>query len=195
MNYIWCVMVAASLIFAAVNGTVTETVAAIAEGAAAGVETVLSFAGIMCFWCGIMRIMEKCGAVDLVGALIRPVVKRLFPDASDEARGHIVMNLVANVLGMGNAATPAGVKAMAALDKENPRPVIASASMATLVVLNTTSFQLVPTTVMSMRAAAGGDASCVIVPIWIASATAIIVALIAVRLAYRNKEKYRRGSA
>ena len=187
MNYIWCAMIAASLVFAVVNGTITETVTAIADGAAAGVETVLSFAGIMCFWCGIMRIMEKCGAVSVIKRLINPVVKRLFPDADDEARGHIAMNLTANVLGMGNAATPAGVKAMAALDKLNTNPAVASRAMAMLVVLNTTSFQLVPTTIMSMRSAAGGDPSSVVVPIWIASACSIVVAVTMVRLMYGKR--------
>ena len=184
MNYIWCAMIAASLLFAAVNGTIPQTVAAIADGAAAGVETVLSFAGIMCFWCGIMRIMEKCGAVSVIRRVINPIVRRLFPDADDEARGHIAMNLTANVLGMGNAATPAGVKAMAALDKLNVNPAVASRAMAMLVVLNTTSFQLVPTTIMSMRSAAGGDPSSVVVPIWIASACSVVVAVTAVRVVY-----------
>ena len=187
MNYIWCAMVAASLLFAAVSGTIPQTVAAIADGAAAGVETVLSFAGIMCFWCGIMRIMEKCGAVSMIRRVINPVVRRLFPDADDEARGHIAMNLTANVLGMGNAATPAGVKAMAALDRLNVNPAVASKAMAMLVVLNTTSFQLVPTTIMSMRSAAGGDPSSVVVPIWIASICSIVVAVTAVRLVYGKR--------
>lgn len=187
MNYIWCAMIAASLIFAAVNGTIPETVAAIADGAAAGVETVLSFAGIMCFWCGIMRIMEKCGAVEVIKKAINPIVRRLFPDTDDAARGHIAMNLTANVLGMGNAATPAGVKAMAALDKLNVNPAVASKAMATLVVLNTTSFQLVPTTIMSLRSAAGGDPSSVVVPIWTASICSIITAVTAVRIVYGKK--------
>ena len=187
MNYIWCAMVASSLVFAAVNGTISETVAAIAEGAAAGVETVLSCAGIMCFWCGIMRIMEKCGAVEVIKRVINPLVRRLFPDADDEARGHIAMNLTAFVLGMGNAATPAGVKAMSALDKLNKNPAVASRAMAMLVVLNTTSFQLVPTTIMSMRSAAGGNPTSVIVPIWIASACSIVVAVTAVRIVYGKK--------
>ncbi len=187
MNYIWCAMVAASLVFAAVNGTIPETVAAIADGAAAGVETVLSFAGIMCFWCGIMRIIEGCGAVSVIRRAIDPLVRRLFPRADDEAKGHIAMNLTANVLGMGNAATPAGVKAMAALDRINAHPAAASGEMAMLVVLNTTSFQLVPTTIMSMRAAAGGDPASVVAPIWIASACAIAVAVSAVRIVYRKR--------
>lgn len=184
MNYIWCIMIAASLIFAAFNGTVTETVAAIGEGAAAGIETVLSVAGIMCFWCGIMRIMENCGAVDLIGRIIRPVIRRLFPSVTDAARSNITMNLTANVLGMGNAATPAGVQAMAELDKINPTPKTASKSMAMLMVLNTTSFQLVPTTIMAMRTAAGGDGAAVIVPIWIASAAGILAAVTAVNILY-----------
>ncbi len=187
MNYIWCAMIGASLIFAAVNGTAAQTAAAIAEGAAAGVKTVISFAGIMCFWCGIMRIMEGCGAVSLLKKIIGPVTARLFPDADGEARSHIAMNLTANVLGMGNAATPAGIKAMAAFDRVNADPARASEMMAMLVVLNTTSFQLVPTTIMSMRAAAGGNPSSVVVPIWIASACSIAAAVTAVRLAYRKR--------
>ncbi|MCD8390656.1 MAG: spore maturation protein [Firmicutes bacterium] len=186
MNYIWCAMVLVSFVCAAANGTVNETAAAIAEGAAAAIETVLSFAGIMCFWCGIMRVAEDAGAVAALQKIISPVTKFLFPRANDEARRYISLNVTANVLGLGNAATPAGIRAMEALDKTNAEPSKPSYEMCMFLVLNTTSFQLVPTTIMSLRAAAGGDAAAVIAPVWITSAVSVAAAVTAVKLFCKN---------
>ncbi len=183
MNYIWCAMIIVSLAVSAVNGTVGETVNAAFDGAKESVFVVLSFAGVMCFWTGIMKIAEKSGLQNKVKRLLRPVISFLFPGAGEDAKGHIAMNMSANLLGMGNAATPEGILAMRALDRENPRPEYASRNMCMLVVINTASIQLVPTTIIALRAAAGSaDPFSVVLPVWVASFTAAATAALSARL-------------
>lgn len=186
MNYIWCGMILFSLIVAAATGRLDATVSAAFEGAQSSIEVILSFAGMMCFWTGMLKVAEKSGMAEKIQKLLNPIIKRLFPKADSEAKKYISMNLSANILGMGNAATPMGIKAMTALDKANKNPLRPSDEMCMLVVLNTTSFQLIPTTIISLRAAAGSqNPVSVIVPIWIASAVSIIIAVTAVKIMCR----------
>lgn len=188
MNYIWCAMIIISLAAAAVNGTMDATLAAAFEGARASVETLLSFAGAMCFWTGILKVAEKSGVSDWIRKLLNPVIKRLFPRSDEETRRYIGMNMTANLLGMGNAATPMGVKAMSCLDRANENKLYPSRDMCLFVVLNTTSFQLIPTTVIALRSAAGSsDAMSVVAPIWITSAVSVVTAVSAVCLMWRKK--------
>lgn len=179
MNYIWCGMILLSFAAAAYNGCIDKTVTAAFEGAAMSVNTVLSFAGVMCFWTGMLKIAEKSGAADKLQKLLSPIVRRLFPDSGEKARKYITMNISANILGMGNAATPMGVKAMRELDSENKNPLYASDAMCMLIVLNTTSFQLIPTTIIALRTAAGSNNPfSIVLPIWIASAVSVVSAVI-----------------
>ena len=183
MNYIWCGMIIISIIVSIFNGTTDATINAAFDGAKAAVDTILALAGVMCFWTGIMKIAEKSGLSDKVERLLRPLIHFLFPNSSGEAKKYIAMNMSANLLGMGNAATPMGIKAMLALDKENPKPTYASDDMCMLVVLNTTSLQLIPTTIIALRAAANSaNPFSVIVPIWISSLTAVVAAVTAAKL-------------
>ena len=183
MNYIWCAMIIFSLIVAALNGSLDATINAAFDGAKSSVEVVLSFAGVMCFWTGMLKIAEKSGISEKIEKLLNPVIKRLFPAASNDAKKYISMNMTANILGMGNAATPMGIKAMAELDKSNKNPLRASDDMCMLVVLNTTSFQLIPTTIIALRAAAGSaEPMSVIAPIWITSICSIAAAVAAVKV-------------
>lgn len=183
MNYIWCGMILFSLIVASISGTLNETVNAAFAGAQASVETVLSFAGVMCFWTGMLKLAEKSGISEKIEKLLSPVVRRLFKKTDSEARKYISMNITANMLGMGNAATPMGIKAMSALDKHNKNPLYPSDDMCMFVVLNTTSFQLIPTTIIALRAAASSqNPFSVILPIWITSAVSIIAAVTAVKI-------------
>ncbi len=183
MNYIWSLMVIISIITSVITGRVDETVNAVFEGAGTAVTTLISFAGAMCFWTGIMKISEKSGISEVICRFISPVVTWLFPNSSQKAREYISMNITANVLGMGNAATPMGMLAAQTLDKENPYPQKPSVNMCMLVVLNTTSFQLIPSTIIALRAASGSqDPTSIILPIWFASAFAVIVGVISVKL-------------
>lgn len=190
MNYIWCGMVLVSIIVSLFNGTVGETINSAFEGAKESVFVVLSFAGVMCFWTGIMKIAEKSGLTEKIEKLLKPVITFLFPNAGSEAKKHIAMNMSANFLGMGNAATPMGIKAMQALDRENPRPLYASDNMCMLVVLNTTSLQLIPTTIIALRSAVGSqNPFSIIVPIWISSLTAVLTAVFCAKLYFNRRKK------
>ena len=183
MNFIWSFMVIASIVTAIITGRVDETINAVFEGASTAVSTLILFAGAMCFWTGIMKISEKSGVSNLVCRFIAPIVTRLFPNASDKARQYISMNITANVLGMGNAATPMGMLAAQTLDEENPHPEKPSVNMCMLVTLNTTSFQLLPSTIIALRAAAGSSApTSIILPVWLTSAFAVVVGILSVKI-------------
>ena len=183
MNYIWSGMILASLICGAINGTLEETVTAAMDGAGMAVTTLLSFAGAMCFWTGLLKIGESSGMTDRLCRILKKPIGILFPHTDDMAKKYIAMNMSANILGMGNAATPMGIKAMERLDKINNGSVYASDAMCMLVVLNTTSFQLIPATILSLRSAAGSsDPFSVIVPIWIASGVSVICAILMAKL-------------
>ncbi len=189
VNYIWCAMIIISIIVSVFNGTVSETIDAAFEGARSAVFTVLSFAGVMCFWTGIMKIAEKSGLSQKIEKLLRPIINFLFPNSGDEAKNYIAMNMSANLLGMGNAATPMGIKAMSCLDRENANPLYASDNMCMLVVLNTTSIQLIPTTIIALRvAASSADPFSIILPIWISSLTAVLSAVSLAKLYFGRKK-------
>lgn len=189
MNIIWAAMILISLVFAAINGNLTQTVNAGINGAASSVNTVLSFAGIMCLWSGIMRLCDKCGMAGVIEKLLSPITKILFPDLKDiKAKKAITMNITANILGMGNAATPLGIEAMQRLDSLNPSPENATKDMCMFVVLNTASFQLIPTTIISLRAAVSSqNPTEIILPIWIVSILSTVFSVIAVKLLCRKK--------
>lgn len=185
MNYIWAGMILVSLAAAACNGTLDATVAAGMDGAKTAVETVLGFAGAMCLWTGLMRLADAGGLSGILKKLLRPLTQFLFPrlPAQSAAMEKITMNMTANLLGMGNAATPAGMAAMAELDKLNPQPVYASDDMCMFVVVNTASLQLVPTTIIAMRAAAGSaEPFAIIIPVWICSVIALLSAVLCMKL-------------
>ena len=189
VNYIWCAMIIISIIVSIFNGTVSETIDAAFDGAKSAVFTVLSFAGVMCFWTGIMKIAEKSGLSQKIEKLLRPIINFLFPNSGDEAKNYIAMNMSANLLGMGNAATPMGIKAMSCLDRENANPLYASDNMCMLVVLNTTSIQLIPTTIIALRvAASSADPFSIILPIWISSLTAVLSAVSLAKLYFGRKK-------
>lgn len=186
MTYIWCGMIILSFITAAVTGRMDETVNAMLEGTQTAVSTLISFAGAMCFWTGIMKIAENSGISELLCRIIRPVVRMLFPSAGEKARYYISMNITANILGMGNASTPMGMLAAEELDRENKNPHRPSDNMCMLVVLNTTCFQLIPSTIIALRSGAGAhNPASVILTIWIASAVSVVIGAASVKIMCR----------
>ena len=157
LNYIWFGLMAIALVVAAFNGTAGAVAKASVDSAKGAVEISLGLIGIMTLWLGVMRIAEKAGLIPLLGRLLRPVSRLLFPEIPPEhpAIGAMIMNIAANFLGLSNAATPFGIKAMEELqtlndDKESP-----SNAMVTFMVLNTAGMQLIPTTIIGVLAAAG----------------------------------------
>ncbi|MBO5060157.1 MAG: spore maturation protein A [Clostridia bacterium] len=185
MNYIWSGLLIISFVFAALGGNLQETLTAGLSGAASSIEVLLSFAGIMCFWSGILKIAHKSGAAQFCEKLLSPAVRRLFPRVKN--RKSITMNIIANLLGMGNAATPAGVAAMCELDRENGQKPTPSHEMSRFAVLNTASLQLFPTTIIGILASCGSKDPFSIIPlIWISSAISLTAALLAEWLLWKR---------
>ncbi len=190
LNYIWGGMILLSLITSFFTGRIDATVAAAAEGAGAAVELCLTLLGILCLWTGLAKIGEKAGLVSLLSRTLTPLLRFLFPKLEQDApaRGSIVMNLVANLLGMGNAATPLGIKAMGELQKRNRFRSTASNEMCMLVVLNTASLQLFPTTLLSLRQVYGSASpGLILLPIWLVSICALIAGVTAAKLLERRR--------
>lgn len=186
MAFIWTAMAAASVVCGIISGRMGEVSGAALEGARAAVELCLSLAGVLCLWSGFMELLKQCGLERKLAALFRPVLRRLLPEASrdEETMAAVSGNLSANLLGLGNAATPLGIRAARrmALGAEGR----AGNELCRLVVLNTASVQLLPTTVAAVRAGCGAAAPFDILPaVWLSSLLSVTVGLLATRLLER----------
>lgn len=153
VNFIWLFFIVCGFIVAAVNGNMEAVTQAVFDGAKSGVSICFGLISVLVFWLGIMRVAEDAGLLKLLARLLRPVVKYLFPDVPENhpALGYIMSNMSANLLGLGNAATPMGIKAMQELQKLNTDKEAASPAMATLLAINTASITLIPTTLIAIR--------------------------------------------
>ncbi|MBN2010146.1 nucleoside recognition protein [candidate division KSB1 bacterium] len=153
LNYIWLGMMAIAVVVGAINGKLPEVTKAAFDYAKTSVDIALGLIGIMALWLGIMKIADEAGLVRILARLIRPISKRLFPDIPSEhpAIGAMVLNIAANWLGLSNAATPFGLKAMEELQKLNKHKDTASNAMATFLALNTGSITLIPATIIGVR--------------------------------------------
>ena len=183
MAWIWTGMVAAAVIYGLLTGSIGAVGNAAMEGAAAAVDLCLSMAGIMCLWSGVMEIMKASGMMDGLSGLFRPVLNRLLPDACKDSDTLAALsgNVSANLLGLGNAATPLGIRAARRMARGCGG--LASDELCTLVVLNTASIQLLPTTVAGVRAALGAENAFDILPaVWLASVLSVMAGLIAAKV-------------
>lgn len=184
-----------SLIFAAINGKVGEMSSAILDKSGEAVTLAISLCGIMCFWCGLMRVAEAAGLVEKAAKLLSPLISLLFRGLKrgGKAAQLIAMNLAANMLGLGNATTPLGINAMHAIAEETGAEGVADDNMIMLTVLNTASLQIIPTTAAAQRSANGAENPMEILPcVWIVSVYAAAVAIIAAKIMGRA---FRRRSA
>jgi spore maturation protein A len=185
MGAIWTALLALSVAFAAAKGRMPELTAAAMTSAGEAVSIAIKLVGVMALWLGLMRVAEEAGLVALLARAMRPVLRRLFPSvpADHPALGAIVMNVSANVLGLGNAATPFGLEAIRRLDDLNPHKGTATDAQAMLCALNTASIQLIPASVIALRVAAGSKAPTEIIGATIlASACGLVAAVVAARL-------------
>ena len=183
MSVIWTVMVAAAVICGLATGNGPAVAKGALDGAAAGVELSLSMMGVMCLWTGVMEVMRRCGVADALSRLLRPVLRRLYPGYAGNQRvmDAVSANLSANLLGLGNASTPLGLEAARLMAEGSGG--IASDGLCMLVVCNTASLQLIPTTVAGIRAAAGSADPFDILPaVWLASVISVTVGITAARL-------------
>ena len=186
MAWIWTGMAVLSILCGLATGRGELVAAAAVEGAQAAVELCVSIAGMLCLWTGVMEVMRRSGLAEGLSRLLRPVLSLLFPQVSGdrEVMDSISANVSANLLGLGNAATPLGIEAVRRMERKTPGT--ASDAMCMLVVCNTASIQLIPTTVASVRAAAGSSSPFDILPaVWLASALSVGVGISACKLLAR----------
>ncbi len=189
MSAVWLMAVIASTIFLLIGGNADFTVI-FSDGAESAVSLIISLAGIMAVWGGIMEIAERSGITKVFAKVLQPIVLLLFPGIRSDGPSMraIVMNITANVLGLGNAATPLGIEAMKRLKKVGGDSIVATDEMVTFVIINTASVQIIPATTAVLRARFGSEQPMVIMPaVLLASVSSLIVGLIADRLLRRKK--------
>ena len=188
INYIWFILIFFGILVAIFTGNGAEISTTIVGSADSTVKFIIGLVGIMCFWCGVMKIAENSGLTQKLARLMKPLLKFLFKDAGkdEKALGAIVMNLTANMMGLSNAATPFGIKAMEEMDRLNPEKGRASNDMALFLVMNAACIQLVPSTIISIRAAAGSsNPGAIILPAILSTASAAIVGVICCKILQR----------
>jgi spore maturation protein SpmA len=185
LNYIWLALVLLAVAIGGWNDRLKDVTVGAFDGAKTAVTIALALIGIMALWLGVMRLAERAGLVQRIARGLRPIMRRLFPDVPPDhpAIGSMVMNMSANMLGLGNAATPLGLRAMRDLETLNPRPGVATNAMCTFLAINTSSVQLIPATAIAILAASGSTRPTAIVgTALLATLCAASVAIISVKL-------------
>ena len=186
MDFVWSFTVLISLVFSFLLGVPERAVQSGISGAEEAVRIIISLSGTLCFWSGILRIAEKGGAADACRRILSPLIRHLFPKT--RFKNKITMNIIANLFGTGNAATPAGISAMEGMNGENGNSPYPSREMSRFAVMNTASIQLFPTTVISILSSLGAKNPFSIVPlVWISSASALFMALLSQRLLFKKR--------
>lgn len=185
INYIWFILIFLGSIVGILNGSGEDISKSIIDSCGSTVSFIIELTGIMCFWCGVMKVAEKSGFTDKLARLLKPVLKLIFKDAAkdEKALGAMVMNITANMMGLSNAATPFGIKAMEEMDRLNKNKGAASDDMCLFLVLNAASIQLIPSTIISIRAACNSaNPGVIILPAIISTTIAAIVGVICCKL-------------
>ena len=189
LNYIWSLVILCSVIFSCLNGSAGSLTQTLFDAISKGVKLSITLTGIICFWSGIMQIAEDCHITDFLKRILKPITNILFPGLKQNSAAltYIIMNISANILGLGNAATPFGILAVKELDKENAGSLYASDDMCRFVVLNTASLQLIPSTIIGLRAAYGSNNPAeIITAVWITSACALLGGIISTAILKRR---------
>lgn len=188
MGYIWVFLIVVSVIVAIVNGRIAEVTQSIVDNAKLAVEISLSLIGVMAFWLGLVKLAEKSGIITFIAKIIRPVTDFLFPEIpkGHSSLGNIAMNVSANALGVTNAATPVGIKAMQEMQGLNPKKDTATNPMCTFLAINTAGFQIVPASVIAVLVASGStNPTEIVAPTIIVTLIGTLVAIIAVKVLQR----------
>lgn len=184
LNFIWPFFIIISYIYSIFSGHINDINNSIFDSCKSAVELTITFFGTITLWCGIMKIAQDSSLSQKLTKLLSPIIKFLFPDIKKDSSTYneISLNIIANLLGLGNAATPLGLKAMSSLQKQNPNKNTLSNSMAMLILLNTASLQLIPTTVIAIRSSLNSaNPTAIIVPVWLSTICAAIAGISAVK--------------
>lgn len=188
INYIWFGIIFIGTIFGVITGKIEEVSKAVVNSTSSTVEFMITFVGMMCLWCGVMKIAERSGLTNKIAKVLTPIMKVIFKDAvkNEKALSAMVMNITSNMLGLSNAATPFGIKAMEELEKDNKNKGVATNDMALFLVLNTAAIQLIPTSVISIRAACGSSNPAIIIgPAILATGSAAIMGVVYCKILQR----------
>lgn len=193
LNILWPLFIIISFAYGVFSGNLDKLNASIFDSTKDAVNLCINLLGTICLWNGIMNIANKTTFVDKLTKLLKPIMKFLFKeiDKDSDTYKDISMNMIANVLGLGNAATPLGLKAMKSMQKESKNKSVLTNSMAMFIVLNTASLQLIPTTVIAIRNSLGSqNPTQIVFPVWIATVFAAIAGIVATKLFIKfNKNK------
>ena len=185
LNFIWPIFIIVSFVYAIFNGRVADVNNSVFNSTKSAVDLSISLLGTTCLWTGIMQIASNTNIVKHLSKLLNPIMKKIFPDIKKEEKVHkeITMNIIANIMGLGNAATPLGLKAMKSMQVKNKDKSKLSNSMCMFIVLNTASIQLIPTTVIAIRNSLGSNnPTAMIIPVWIATICAAVAAVVSAKL-------------
>ena len=188
LNIVWPIFIVISFTFAIFSGNLDELNTSIFESTQEAITLCITLLGTMCLWNGIMKIASETTLMKKLTHLLTPIIHFLFPELKEdtETKNAISMNIVANILGLGNAATPLGIKAMKAMQEKNENKEVLTNSMATLIVLNTASIQIIPTTVIAIRSSLGStNPTSIIFPVWVATICAAVAGITATKLFIR----------
>lgn len=199
MNWIWFALIALSVIFGIASGHINEVSQASLNGAGNAVALFITLLGSMCLWNGVMKIADACGITKALAALLSPITKRLFKDLKPTGPGMkaVSMNIAANFLGLGNAATPFGLSAMKEMAKHQSEKGTATDSMAMFIVINTASLQLIPTTIAVIRMKYGSSSPFDILPcVWLSSVVTLLCGILFARIleGIQTHERYVKAS-
>ena len=185
LNIVWPIFIVISFVFAIFLGNLDSLNTAIFESTQEAITLSITLLGTMCLWNGIMKIASETSLMKKLTHFFTPTIHFLFPELKEdiETKNAISMNIIANILGLGNAATPLGIKAMKAMQEKNENKEVLTNSMATLIVLNTASIQIIPTTVIAIRSSLGSsNPTAIIFPVWIATICAAIAGITATKI-------------
>lgn len=188
LNIVWPIFIIISVLFAIISGNLDALNISIFESTQEAINLCITLLGTMCLWNGIMKIASETTLMKKLTHMFTPIIHFLFPELKEETetKNAISMNIVANILGLGNAATPLGIKAMKAMQKKNDNKDVLTNSMATLIVLNTASIQIIPTTVIAIRSSLGSsNPTSIIFPVWVATICAAVAGITATKLFIR----------
>ena len=190
LNILWPIFIIISIVYAIFSGNIENLNKTIFDSTESAVNLTLTLLGMTCLWSGIMEVASKTEVIGFLSKILKPITKKLFSNLNEKSYNNIIMNIIANILGLGNAATPLGLKAMNELQKENHNKEELSDNMMILIVLNTASLQIIPTTVIAVRSSLGStNPTKIIFPVWISTICAAIVGIVFTKIIIKCTKK------
>ena len=191
LNFIWCFFIIISIIYSIIFGSFTNVNNSIFEAMQSTVSLIISLFGSMCFWNGIMNIVKNTSMINKIKFFINPLIKKLFPniDENSDCYKNISMNMTSNLLGLGNSATPCGLKAVEEMQKQNPNKNKLTKNQILFILINTASIQLIPTTIISIRTSLNSkNPSVIILSVWFASIITFLAMIFITKIYFKFRK-------